>query len=146
MQYQKNSAESLLLELRALGIDETLRPIIVEARHLQRRATHFARSGGPAVGPISPIIIRLPARAPTLPTPTLLTDSPTNYSTEADIGGPSRPIVIVDDDTTTPPTTSTSSSGPPFKKRRGTPRRTSSYVRRKRQATPNLGSSGLERG
>ena len=72
----------------------------------------------------------------------------TNYSTEAETGGPSRPIVIVDDETTTPPTTSTSSSGPPFKKRRGTPHthRTSSYVRCMQQTTPNLGSSGLERG
>ena len=97
--------------------------------------------------PALPITIRLPARAPTLPAPTLPTDSTTNYSTEADTGGPLQPIVIVDDDMTTPPTTSTSSSGPPFKKRRGTPaRRTSSYVRRKRQATLNLGSSGLERG
>ena len=116
VQYQKDSAESLLLELRRLGIDETLCPIIVEARRLQRQATRFARSGSPATRPISPIVIRLPARAPTLPTPTLPTDSPTNYSTEADTGGPLRPIVIVDDDTTTPPTTSTSSSGPPFKK------------------------------
>ena len=32
MRYQKDSAESLLLELRHLGIDETLRPIIAEAR------------------------------------------------------------------------------------------------------------------
>ena len=126
MRYQKDSAESLLLELRALGIDETLRPIIVEARRLDRRATRFARSG--PSGPVLPIVIRLPVQAPTLPTPTLPTDSTTNYSTEADTGGPSRPIVIVDDDTTTPPTTSTSSSGPPFKKCRGTPRRTSSYV------------------
>ena len=144
MQYQKNSAESLLMELRHLGINEVLHPIIVEARRLDRRATRFARSR--PSGPESPIVIRLPAQAPTLPTPTLLTDSTTNYSTEADMGGPSCLIVIVDDDTTTLPTTSTSSSGPPFKKHRGTPRRTSSYVRRKRQATPNLGSSGLERG
>ena len=105
------------MELRHLGIDETLRPVIAEARRLQRRATCFARSGSPATGPISPIVIRLPARVPTLPTPTLLTDSTMNYSMEADTGGPSRPIVIIDDDTTTPPTTSTSSSGPPFKKR-----------------------------
>ena len=89
VQYQKDSAESLLMELRALGIDETLHPIITEARRLQRRATHFARSGGPAVGPISPIVIRLPTHAPTLPTPTLPTDSTTNYSTEAETGGPS---------------------------------------------------------
>ena len=146
MRYQKDSAESLLLELRRLGIDEVLRPIIAEARRLERRATRFAQSGSSRDRPISPIVIRLPARAPTLPTPTLLTDSTTNYSTEADTGGPSRPIVIVDDDMTTPPTTSTSSSRPPFKKRRGTPQCTSSYVRRKQQATPNLGSSGLERG
>ena len=144
VQYQKNSTESLLMELRHLGIDKVLRPIIAEARRLDRRATHFARSG--PSGPTSPIVIRLPAWTPTLPTPTLLTDSTTNYSTEADTGGPLRPIIIVDDDTTTPPTTSTSSSGPPFKKQRGTPQRTSTYVRRKRQATPNLGSSGLERG
>ena len=144
MRYQKDSAKSLLMELRHLGIDEVLRPIIAEARRLDRRATRFAQSG--PSGPDSSLVIRLPARAPTLPTPTLPTDSTTNYSTEADMGGPSRPIVIVDDDTTTPPTTSTSSSEPPFKKRHGTPRRTSSYVRRKRQATPNLGSSGLERG
>ena len=116
VQYQKNSTESLLMELRALGIDETLRPIIAEARRLQRRAMRFTQSGGPAVGPISPIVIRLPARAPTLPTLTLPTDSTTNYSMEADTGGPSRPIVIVDDDMTTLPTTSTSSSGLPFKK------------------------------
>ena len=124
VQYQKNSAESLLMELRHLGIDEVLRPIIAEARRLDWWTTHFARSR--PSGSESPIIIWLPAPAPTLPTPTLPTDSTTNYSTEADTGGPSRPIVIVDDDTTTLPTTSTSSSGPPFKKRRGTPRRTSS--------------------
>ena len=146
VQYQKNSAESLLMELRHLGIDEVLRPVIAEARRLNQRATRFAHTPSSTSGPVERLVIRLPTRAPTLPTPTLPTDSPTNYSTEADTGGPSRPIVIVDDDTTTPPTTSTSSSGPPFKKRRGTPRRTSSYVRRKRQATPNLGSSGLERG
>ena len=57
VQYQKNSAESLLMELRHLGIDETLRPVIEEARRLQRRATRFARSGSPATGPISPIVI-----------------------------------------------------------------------------------------
>ena len=34
MRYQKDSAESLLLELRHLGIDEVLRPIIAEARRL----------------------------------------------------------------------------------------------------------------
>ena len=146
MQYQKDSAESLLMELRALGIDETLHPIIAEARRLDRRATRFAHTQSSMDGPVSRLVVQLPAWAPTLPTPTLPTDSTTNYSTEADVGGPSRPIVIVDDDTTTPPTTSTSSSGPPFKKQRGTPRRTSSYVRCKRQATPNLGSSGLERG
>ena len=135
-QYQRDSAESLLVELWRLGIDETLRPLIAEARRLDRRATRFAQ-------PASPITIRLPAC-----TPTLLTDSTTNYSTEADTGGPSWPIVIIDDDTTTPPTTSTSSSGPPFKKRWGTPHpwRTSSYVRHKCQETLNLGSSGLERG
>ena len=116
MRYQKDSAESLLLELRRLGIDEVLCPIIAEARRLEQRATRFARSGSTRTQPISPIVIRLPAQAPTLPTPTLPTDSTTNYSTEADTGGPSRLIVIVDDDTTTPPTTSTSSSGPPFKK------------------------------
>ena len=119
MRYQRDSAESLLMELWALGIDETLRPIIAEARRLDRQATRFARSG--PSGPESPIIIRLPARAPTLPTPTLPMDLTTNYSTEADTGGPSRPIVIVDDDMTTLPTTSTSSSGPPFKKCCGTP-------------------------
>ena len=146
VQYQKNSAESLLMELRALGIDETLRPIIAEARRLNRQATCFAHTVSSTDGPVERIVIRLPMHAPTLPTPTLPTDSTTNYSTEADTGGPLQPIVIVDDDTTTPPTTSTSSSGPPFKKRHGTPRRTSSYVRRKRQTTPNLGSSGLERG
>ena len=139
VRYQKDSTESLLMELRWLGIDETLCPLIVEARQLERWATRFAR-------PASPITIWLPGRAPTLPTPTLPTDSTMNYSTEADTGGPSRLIVIVDDNTTTPPTTSTSSSGPPFKKQWGTPRCTSSYVRRKWQATPNLGSSGLERG
>ena len=32
VQYQKNSAESLLMELRHQGIDEVLRPIIAEAR------------------------------------------------------------------------------------------------------------------
>ena len=42
VQYQKNSAESLLMELRHLGIDEVLRPIIAEARRLDRRATRFA--------------------------------------------------------------------------------------------------------
>ena len=135
-QYQRDSAESLLVELRRLGIDETLRPLITKARWLDRRATHFAR-------PALPITIRLPARAPTPPT-----DTTTNYSMEAETGGPLRPIIIVDDETTTPPNTSTSSSGPPFKKRRGTPhpRCTSAYVRHMRQTTPNLGSSGLERG
>ena len=146
VRYQKDSAESLLMELWHLGIDEILHPIIAEARQLERRATQFAQSGSIRTQPISPIIIRLPAQAPTLPTPTLPTDSTTNYSTEADTGGPSRLIIIVDNNTTTPPTTSTSSSGPPFKKRRGTPWRTSNYVRHKWQATPNLGSSGLERG
>ena len=147
VQYQKNSTESLLMELRTLGIDEMLRPIIAEARWLNRRATRFAHTASSTDGPVERLVIQLLTRVPTLPTPTLPTDSTTNYSMEADTGGPSRPIVIVDDDTTTPPTTSTSSSGPPFKKRRGTPRRTSSYVRRKRQATPtHLGSSGLERG
>ena len=34
MRYQKDSAESLLMELQTLGIDETLRPIIAEARWL----------------------------------------------------------------------------------------------------------------
>ena len=87
VQYQKNSAKSLLMELRHLGIDEVLCPIIAEARRLDRWATRFARSGRD--GPESPIVIRLPARAPTLPTPTLPTDSTTNYSTEADTGGPS---------------------------------------------------------
>ena len=144
MQYQKDSAKSLMMELQHLGIDEVLCPIIAEAWWLEWQAMRFARSG--PSGPISPIVIWLPTWAPTLPTPTLLTDSTTNYSTEADTGGPSQPIVIVDDDTTTLPATSTSSSGPPFKKRWGTPRRTSSYVWRKWQATPNLGSSGLERG
>ena len=141
VRYQKDSAESLLLELRRLGIDEVLCPLIAEARWLDQRPTRFAR-------PTSPITIQLPVWAPTLPTPTLPTDSTTNYSTEAETGGPSRPIIIVDDDMTTPPTTSTSSLGPLFKKRWGTPhtRRTSSYVRCKRQATLNLGSSGLERG
>ena len=114
VQYQKDSAESLLEELQRLGIDEVLRPLISEARRLDRWPTCFA-------WPASPITIRLPARAPTLPTPTLQTDSTTNYSMEADTGGPSRPIVIIDDDMTTPPTTSTSSLGPPFKKRQGTP-------------------------
>ena len=134
--YQKDSADSLLVELWKLGIDEVLHPLIAEARWLDRRAMHFAQ-------PASPITIQRPAHAPTLPT-----DTTTNYSTEQDTGGPSRPIVIVNDDTTTPPTTLTSSSEPPFKKQWGTPfpRWTSSYVRRKRQATPNLGSSGLERG
>ena len=65
--YQKDSAESLLEELRRLGIDEVLHSLISEARHLDRQATHFAW-------------------------------------------------------------------------------RTSSYVQHKWQATPNLGSSGLERG
>ena len=82
MRYQKDSAESLLEELRQLGIDEALCPLIAEARRLDRRATRFAQ-------PASPITIQLPARAPTLPTPTLPTDSTTNYSTEADTGGPS---------------------------------------------------------
>ena len=82
VRYQKDSAESLLEELRRLGIDEVLRPLISKARRLDQRATHFTR-------PASPITIRLPARVPTLPTPTLPTDSTTNYSTEADIGGPS---------------------------------------------------------
>ena len=87
VRYQKDSAESLLEELRRLGIDEVLRPLITEARWLDRRATRFAR-------PASPITIRLPAWAPTLPMPTLPMDLTTNYSTEADTGGPSRPIVI----------------------------------------------------
>ena len=52
VQYQKNSAESLLMELRHQGIDEVLRPIIAEARRLDRRATRFARSG--PSGPESP--------------------------------------------------------------------------------------------
>ena len=77
VRYQKDSAESLLEELRRLGIDEVLCPLIIEARHLDRRATRFAR-------PASPITIRLPARAPALPT-----DTTTNYSTEAETGGPS---------------------------------------------------------
>ena len=136
VQYQKDSAESLLVKLWKLGIDEVLHPLIAEARQLDRRATCFA-------WPALPITIRLPARAPTLPT-----DTTTNYSTEAETGGPSCPIVIVNDDTTTPPTTSTSSSGPLFKKRWGTPHPqcTSSYVQCMWQTTPNLGSSGLERG
>ena len=40
--YQKDSAESLLEELRRLGIDEALHPLIAEARRLDRRATRFA--------------------------------------------------------------------------------------------------------
>ena len=134
MRYQKDSTEDLLVELRKLMIDEVLCPLIAEARQLDQWATHFAR-------PASPITIRLLACTPAPPT-----DTTTNYSMEQDTGGPSQPIIIINDETTTPPTTSTSSSGPPFKKRRGTPRRTSSYVWRKRQATPNLGSLGLERG
>ena len=134
VQYQRDSVEDLLVELRKLGINEVLRPLVTEARRLDRRATHFVRSA-------SPITIRLPAHAP-IP----LMDTTTNYSTELDTGGPSRLIVIIDDETTTPPTTSSSSLGPPFKKRRGTPRRMSNYVLRQQQCTPNLGSSGLERG
>ena len=133
-QYQRDSAKDLLVELRKLGIDEVLRPLVAKARQLDRRATRFMR-------PALPITIRLPTCAPALPT-----DTTTNYSTEPDIGGPSRPIVIVNDETTTPPVTSLSSSGPPFKKRRGTPWQMSTYVLRQRQCTPNLGSSGLERG
>ena len=89
MRYQKDSTESLLLELRALGIDETLRPIIAEARRLDRRATRFAHTASSTDGPVSRIVIRLPTRAPTLPTPTLPTDLTTNYSMEAETGGPS---------------------------------------------------------
>ena len=108
-QYQKDSAESLLEELWKLGIDEVLHLLVAEARWLDQCPTHFAR-------PTSPITIRLLACTPTLPT-----DTTTNYSTEQDTRGPSRPIIIVDDNTTTPPTTSMSSSGPPFKKQQGTP-------------------------
>ena len=36
MRYQKDSAKSLMMELRHLGIDEVLRPIITEARWLER--------------------------------------------------------------------------------------------------------------
>ena len=42
MRYQKDSAESLLGELRRLGIDEVLHPLIAEARRLDQRATCFA--------------------------------------------------------------------------------------------------------
>ena len=134
MQYQRNSAEDLLEELWKLKIDEVLHLLVTEAWWLDQRAMRFA-------WPASSITIRLPAHAPP-------TDMTTNYSMEQDTGGPSRLIVIVDDDTTTLPTTSMSSSGPPFKKRKGpaTPQWTSTYVWNKRQATPNLGSSGLERG
>ena len=52
VRYQKDSAESLLEELWRLGIDEVLRPLISEARRLDRRATRFAR-------PASPITIQL---------------------------------------------------------------------------------------
>ena len=134
VRYQRDSVEDLLVELWRLGIDEVLRPLVTEARWLNRQATCF-------MWPASPITIRLPAHAP-IP----LTDTTTNYSTELDTGGPLRPIVIVDDEMTTPPTTSSSSSGPPFKKRRGTPRWMSNYVLCQQQCTPNLGSSSLERG
>ena len=40
--YQKDSAESLLMELQKLGIDEVLCPLITEARRLDRWATHFS--------------------------------------------------------------------------------------------------------
>ena len=75
--YQKDSTKGLLEELWRLGIDEVLCPLIAEARRLDQQAMCFAR-------PASPITIQLPAHAPTL-----LTDSTTNYSTEADTGGPS---------------------------------------------------------
>ena len=42
VQYQKDSAESLLEELQRLSIDEVLCPIIAEARRLDRQATCFA--------------------------------------------------------------------------------------------------------
>ena len=75
--YQKDSAESLLEELQRLGVDEVLRPLIAEARRLDRQATCFAQ-------PASPITIRLLPCAPAPPT-----DTTTNYSTEAETGGPS---------------------------------------------------------
>ena len=132
MQYQWNSTEDLLKELWKLKIDEVLHPLVAEARWLDQRAMCFA-------WPASSITIRLPACAPP-------TDMTTNYSTEQETGGPLQPIIIVDDDTTTPPTTSSLSSGPPFKKRKGpTTRQTSSYIWRRQQETPNLGSSGLGR-
>ena len=135
MRYQRNSTDDLLEELWKLKIDKVLCPLVAEARWLDQQATHFAR-------PASSITIRLPA---CVPAP--LTDTTTNYSTEQDIGGPLRPIIVMDDNTTTPPTTSSSSSGPPFKKRKGpTTWQTSSYVLHQWQHTPNLGSSGLERG
>ena len=40
--YQRDSAKSLLEELRRLGIDEVLHPLITEARQLDRRAMRFA--------------------------------------------------------------------------------------------------------
>ena len=52
MRYQKDSAKSLLMELRALGIDETLRPIIAEARRLDQRATCFAHTESSMDGPV----------------------------------------------------------------------------------------------
>ena len=113
MQYQKDCAEDLLVELRKLKINKVLCPLVAEARRLDQQAMRFAQ-------PTSPITIRLPTRAPAPPT-----DMTTNYSMEPDIGGPSQLIIVVDDKTTTPPTTSTSLSG------LATPRRTSSYVRRK---------------
>ena len=42
VQYQKDSAESLLEELQRLGIDKVLCPLISEARCLDRQATCFA--------------------------------------------------------------------------------------------------------
>ena len=105
MQYQRNSTDDLLEELRKLKINEVLHPLVAEARWLDQQATHFA-------WPTSNITIRLPAH---IPAP--LTDMTTNYSTEQDTGGPSQPIIIVDDETTTP--TPLSSSGPSYKKRKG---------------------------
>ena len=64
------------MELRKLGIDEVLCPLVAEVRQLDRRATRFVR-------PASPITIRLPARTPAPPT-----DMTTNYSTELDTRGP----------------------------------------------------------
>ena len=49
VQYQKDSAESLLEELRRLGIDEALCPLITEVRRLDRRATRFARPASPSL-------------------------------------------------------------------------------------------------